>query len=62
MSILETFKKILPEELNRKAEDRLNICNSCENYNKDTKRCKVCGCFMEVKVYLPEVTCPVKKW
>ena len=44
------------------ADDRLNICNTCEHYDKPIKKCKKCGCFMEYKAMLPYVDCPVGKW
>ena len=62
MSVMDAFKNILPEELKNKAEQRLATCNSCDKYNKDTKRCLMCGCFMEVKVFLLNSQCPLKKW
>lgn len=62
MSVADAFRKVVPEELRNKADNRLSICNACDKYNKDTKRCLMCGCFMEVKVFLPDVKCPLKKW
>ena len=44
------------------AEERLNICLSCEKLYKPTKSCKLCGCFMIAKTKLANQACPVKKW
>lgn len=44
------------------ADDRLVICNTCEHYDKTSKKCKKCGCFMEYKAMLPYVDCPMGKW
>lgn len=43
-------------------EKRLNICNECEDYDKEGQRCKKCGCYMEYKAKLRSVSCPVHKW
>jgi hypothetical protein len=43
-------------------EKRLEICNSCERYDKDQKRCRECGCFMEYKAFMPYTSCPLDKW
>lgn len=40
---------------------RLSICQGCE-YLESLNRCKKCGCFMDVKTWLPMSSCPVKKW
>lgn len=44
------------------AEERLNICLSCDKLYKPTKSCKLCGCFMVAKTKLAKQACPVKKW
>jgi hypothetical protein len=44
------------------ANNRKNICNSCEFFNKAQERCTKCGCFMAVKVYLKASHCPIGKW
>lgn len=41
---------------------RYNICQSCEKLYKPTDTCKVCGCFMKVKTWMPNQECPLKKW
>lgn len=41
--------------------ERLAICKSCE-YLHQTQFCKLCGCFMPVKTYIPISECPKKKW
>jgi hypothetical protein len=44
------------------AKDRLEICNSCDEYIKLTHQCKVCGCFMELKTKIKISKCPLGKW
>ena len=46
-------------ELSKK---RLEVCNTCEQYDTKWKKCKKCGCFMEFKSFLPSSDCPLNKW
>jgi hypothetical protein len=39
---------------------RMDACNMCEFYKNS--RCTKCGCFMEVKVKLLSLECPIGKW
>jgi rRNA maturation endonuclease Nob1 len=41
---------------------RYNICQECPKLYKPTDTCKVCGCFMKVKTWMPNQSCPLKKW
>lgn len=41
---------------------RLNICNSCNNYRKNTKTCKKCGCYMPAKATFASSECPAGLW
>jgi len=41
---------------------RLDVCNSCEDFNKSIKTCKQCGCYMPAKSMLAASSCPNKKW
>ena len=41
---------------------RYNICKACDQFNGTTTQCKVCHCVMSVKTYLPNSSCPLKKW
>lgn len=43
-------------------EMRFSTCLSCEKLYKPTDTCKVCGCFMRVKTWIPNVSCPINKW
>ena len=42
--------------------ERMTICEQCPQLIKGIKQCKECGCFMKVKVYLKDATCPLGKW
>ena len=43
-------------------EYRYSMCQACEKLYKPTDTCKACGCFMKVKTWIPQQTCPLKKW
>ena len=43
-------------------KERLDKCNVCEYYVKKTKRCKLCGCFMEHKSRMAAAVCPDDRW
>lgn len=46
----------------REAVDKMKICLQCEHFFNPTKQCKKCGCFMPIKVRLPNQSCPIEKW
>jgi len=42
---------------------RYDICKTCENFNLHIKTCKLCSCFIPIKIIMPgSVSCPIKKW
>ncbi len=43
-------------------ESRLEICNTCEHFNRRMVKCKKCGCFMKLKTTLVQAKCPIGKW
>lgn len=47
-----------PEEKVR----RYDICQACEFFERNSKRCTKCGCYMENKTGLTAAKCPVNKW
>lgn len=47
-----------PEEKTR----RYDICQACEFFERNSKRCRKCGCYMENKTGLTAAKCPVNKW
>ena len=44
------------------AQERFEICDECEFFDKDSTRCEECGCFMKLKVNLADTKCPIGKW
>lgn len=50
-------------EKKRESIEKMKICLQCDDhFNKVTKQCKKCGCFMPIKVMIPGMKCPIKKW
>jgi len=45
-----------------KRQLREDLCNECSQFNKVTKRCKQCGCFMEMKWRFTKSECPIMLW
>lgn len=45
-----------PEELTK----RQDTCNTCEHFTGS--KCKLCGCFAEIKMRMASEKCPVGKW
>ena len=54
--------KTIWTERKKKAEERMEICKSCEFFQAYVKRCSQCGCFMEAKTMFPDSRCPLGKW
>ena len=45
-----------------KIQQRMDICYKCNCLDIKTVRCKLCGCFMKIKVRLDGSKCPAHKW
>lgn len=43
-----------------KREERVKICRACEQLSN--LFCKQCKCFMPVKTWVANTTCPLNKW
>ena len=41
--------------------ERIELCKNCENMTA-MKTCKLCGCFMPIKVRFKWMKCPAGKW
>ena len=59
MSWLEDLQKNVLD-LNNKGKIRAIICENCPE--RSLGICKKCGCFLSIKVMLPESKCPLNKW
>tara|TARA_R100001198_G_C5231725_1_gene210724 strand:+ start:897 stop:1193 length:297 start_codon:yes stop_codon:yes gene_type:complete len=63
---------IPPENLKDKivevSNERMDICNSCENHSKNHKtvrpdaHCVSCGCTLSAKTKCLSCSCPINKW
>jgi rRNA maturation endonuclease Nob1 len=55
--------KLLKNKVSEEIQQyRYSICQSCDKLYKPTDNCKVCGCFMKVKTWMPYQSCPIGKW
>jgi hypothetical protein len=50
------FKTASPDSVQK----RLRTCASCEHHTG--VRCKICGCFTNIKARLLQEECPIGKW
>ena len=41
---------------------RIAVCNACPHFSPKHSRCNQCGCFLEIKTWLPKERCPIGKW
>jgi len=41
---------------------RLDVCYSCNEFNKTLKTCKKCHCYMPAKTMFASASCPENKW
>lgn len=44
------------------AEGRIEVCQRCDEFQKISRQCRKCGCFMDAKVKLLHSGCPINKW
>ena len=50
------------KELQQKGQERFDICKICPEFFAPTAQCKQCGCFMKIKVLIPNQKCPLNNW
>lgn len=57
---------LLGKEKSFKAEQRLNICKTCDSKYFDNTtnslRCRECGCFIQWLIQQDTKTCKINKW
>jgi hypothetical protein len=46
----------------QKIENREKICNDCSQFNRESKKCYLCGCYMVVKWKFKAASCPMELW
>jgi hypothetical protein len=49
-------------KIQKLGNERFSICKECSELIKLTNQCKKCGCFMKIKVLIPNQKCPLNKW
>lgn len=56
--------KLVTKWIKRKeiAKERMAICETCDQFDHISLRCKECGCFMVYKTEWPFADCPLEKW
>jgi hypothetical protein len=71
---LAADKVLVKEQVEQDVADmRWQTCWPCENMDHENKTCKICGCFIELKIWakvsrspqrpMGEIThCPIGKW
>jgi hypothetical protein len=50
------------KKIEREREKRLNICKTCNKFDPFLGRCKECGCFIKLKIWFANSSCPLGKW
>lgn len=43
-------------------QQRISLCEDCEFFNHENRRCNKCGCPMDKKTEWFGAKCPIKKW
>jgi hypothetical protein len=64
-SLLEEAQSILkqnPKITKEQTEQRINICQECEFFIRESSRCQKCGCFLKWKTAWRSQKCPIGKW
>lgn len=68
-SAFDSLRKITKNTLKGEAfvsdeikQKRLKICIECESFKTLTRQCSECGCFMDLKAGLKDMTCYKDKW
>lgn len=59
---LDLFKPGAKESDKAVVAARYAICEECPFFNAQFKKCRKCGCFMQLKTTLHRAKCPEGKW
>jgi len=60
VKVLDLLDPRMPRCTGQEKADRMLICRDCDRFNGHT--CSECGCFMVLKTWLQDATCPLGKW
>ncbi len=65
-TLAKSFKGMLAGDEIMVSEDeqqrRYDLCQVCEHFSKQQKRCKECGCYLKQKIKFKVSECPIGKW
>lgn len=60
--LVEKNSGIIDEVRKQEGELRFSICSSCDQLNKESHKCGLCGCYMPAKVLVMNERCPQLLW
>ena len=65
MNVKETIKDVISGKTEYVSKDekkrRVSICESCPEFKKLTRRCGICGCFIDAKAIFTKSKCAADK-
>jgi len=64
-SIKDTARRLLEDPTvapRRVAILRMEVCEDCDHYIKDSGQCDICLCYMKLKTTMANMECPLGKW
>lgn len=44
------------------AQERIKVCETCDEFKKLARQCRQCGCFVDLKAQILTAECPTGKW
>ena len=64
-SVRDTAKRLLEDPSmapRRVAMMRLEVCEGCDHYLKESGQCDICLCYMKLTTTMANLKCPIDKW
>lgn len=52
----------LPQADEATVAHRLSLCHVCEHFDAERTVCKICGCYLDIKIRWQEQKCPIERW
>ena len=44
------------------AAERIKVCQTCSEFTKFSRQCRLCNCFMDMKTKILDASCPINHW
>lgn len=44
------------------AAERLKVCTECPSFQRLSRQCALCHCFLDLKTKILSASCPINKW